>query len=157
MLFRSLKANADKVDQEAVDGGLVRENGGFTITGGDEGIAVNAEESAKTIAAYIENEWDTKEASIALNADVVQPRGSKEQLAKVKDVLGTFSTNYSSSSAGRAMNVSNGCSRINGALLYPGDEFSVYEAVSPFDAENGYALAGSYENGTVVETYGGGI
>lgn len=152
-----LKANADKVDQEAVDGGLVRENGGFTITGGDEGIAVNAEESAKTIAAYIENEWDTKEASIALNADVVQPRGSKEQLAKVKDVLGTFSTNYSSSSAGRAMNVSNGCSRINGTLLYPGDEFSVYEAVSPFDAENGYALAGSYENGTVVETYGGGI
>ena len=55
------------------------------------------------------------------------------------------------------MNVSNGCNRINGALLYPGDAFSVYEAVSPFDAEHGYALAGSYENGTVVETYGGGI
>ena len=55
------------------------------------------------------------------------------------------------------MNVSNGCSLINGTLLYPGDVFSVYETVSPFDAEHGYALAGSYENGTVVETYGGGI
>lgn len=152
-----LKANADKVNQEAVDGGLVRENGSFTITGGEEGIAVNVAESAKTISAYITNDWDTKEASIALDADVVQPRGSEEQLSKVKDVLGTFSTDYSSSSSGRAMNVSNGCSRINGTLLYPGDEFSVYEAVSPFDAEHGYALAGSYENGTVVETYGGGI
>lgn len=152
-----LTANADKVNQEAVDGGLVRENGAFTITGGEEGIEVNVAESAKTIADYIGNDWDTKEASIALNADVVQPRGSKEQLSKVKDVLGTFSTDYSSSSSGRAMNVSNGCSRINGTLLYPGDEFSVYEAVSPFDAEHGYALAGSYENGTVVETYGGGI
>lgn len=152
-----LSANADKVNQEAVDGGLVRENGSFTITGGKEGIAVNVAESAKTIAEYITNDWDTKEASIALSADVVQPRGSKEQLSKVKDVLGTFSTDYSSSSSGRAMNVSNGCSRINGTLLYPGDEFSVYEAVSPFDAEHGYALAGSYENGTVVETYGGGI
>lgn len=152
-----LSANADKVNQEAVDGGLVRENGSFKITGGDEGIAVNVTKSAKTIADYIANEWDTKEANIALSADVVQPRGSKEQLSKVKDVLGTFTTDYSSSSSGRAMNVSNGCSRINGALLYPGDVFSVYEAVSPFDAEHGYALAGSYENGTVVETYGGGI
>lgn len=152
-----LSANADKVNQKAVDGGLVRENGGFKITGGEEGIAVDVAESAKTIASYISNDWDTKEASIALSAEIVQPRGSKEELSKVKDVLGTFSTNYSSSSAGRAMNVSNGCSRINGALLYPGDEFSVYEAVSPFDAEHGYALAGSYENGTVVETYGGGI
>lgn len=152
-----LSANADKVNQEAVDGGLVRENGSFKITGGDEGIAVNVTKSAKAIADYIANDWDTKEASIALSADVVQPRGSKEQLSKVKDVLGTFSTDYSSSSSGRAMNVSNGCSRINGALLYPGDVFSVYEAVSPFDAEHGYALAGSYENGTVVETYGGGI
>lgn len=152
-----LSANADQVNQKAVDGGLVRENGGFTITGGEEGIAVNVEESAKKIVEYISNDWDTKEAELALSADVVQPRGSKEQLSKVKDVLGTFSTDYSSSSSGRAMNVSNGCSRINGALLYPGDEFSVYEAVSPFDAEHGYALAGSYENGTVVETYGGGI
>ncbi len=152
-----LSDHADKVNQEAVDGGLVRENGSFTITGGEEGIALNVEQSAKTIASYITNDWDTKEAELALTADVVQPRGSKEQLSKVKDVLGTFSTNYSSSSSGRAMNVSNGCGRINGTLLYPGDEFSVSEAVSPFDAEHGYALAGSYENGTVVETYGGGI
>ena len=33
----------------------------------------------------------------------------------------------------------------------------MYETVSPFDAEHGYALAGSFENGTVVDTYGGGI
>lgn len=152
-----LKKNEDQFNQEAVDGGLTRENGAFQITGGDEGIAVDVAESVKVIADYISNDWDKQEAEIELSADVVEPRGSKEELSKVKDVLGKFSTNYSSSSAGRAMNVSNGCSLINGALLYPGDEFSVYEAVSPFDAEHGYALAGSYENGTVVETYGGGI
>ena len=27
----------------------------------------------------------------------------------------------------------------------------------PFDAENGYALAASYEMGKVVDSYGGGI
>ncbi len=152
-----LSKNKNKVNQKAEDGGLIRENGAFTITGGKEGIAVNVEKSAQEIASYLANDWKLEAAELELAADVVQPRGSKEELSKVKDVLGTFSTNYSSSSAGRAMNVSNGCGLINGALLYPGDEFSVYEAVSPFDAEHGYALAGSYENGTVVETYGGGI
>ncbi len=41
--------------------------------------------------------------------------------------------------------------------MYPGEEFSVYDAISPMDAENGYELAGSYENGTTVQTYGGGV
>jgi len=152
-----LTEHEEQVNQEAVDGGLVRENGTFTITDGKEGIAVNIEQSAKTIADYIDQEWDAKPASIELTAKVVQPKGSREQLSRVRDVLGTFSTDYSSSNAGRAANVSNGCGKINGTLLYPGDKFSVYETVSPFTAENGYELAGSYENGTVVETYGGGI
>jgi hypothetical protein len=88
---------------------------------------------------------------------VVEPRGSEEELGKVKDLLGGFHTSYSSSGAGRSKNVENGASLINGSVVYPGDTFSVYEAVSPFDAEHGYELAGSYENGTTVETYGGGI
>lgn len=152
-----LAQNAKKVNRKAVDGSLVRENGAFTITDGKEGIAVNAAESAKAVAEYISNDWDMKEASIELAADIVQPRGSREALSKVKDVLGTFSTDYSSSAAGRAMNVTNGCARIDGTLLYPGEGFSVYEKVAPFDAEHGYALAASYENSTVVESYGGGI
>lgn len=56
-----------------------------------------------------------------------------------------------------AKNVRNGASKINGSIIYPGEEFSVHDAVVPFNAENGYELAGSYENGTTVETYGGGI
>ena len=38
-----------------------------------------------------------------------------------------------------------------------GTSTALTEAVTPFTAENGYELAGSYENGTTVETYGGGI
>ena len=88
---------------------------------------------------------------------MTKPQGSREELSRVKDVLGSFHTDYSSSAAGRAKNVQNGAEKINGSVIYPGEQFSVYEAVSPFDAENGYELAGSYENGTTVQTYGGGI
>lgn len=153
-----LSKNKGKLNQKAKDGGLIRENGAFQITKGQDGIAVNEAQSAKAIAEYIENEWKVgSTAEISLIADVVQPRGSEEQLSKVKDVLATFSTDYSTSAAGRVKNVETGCGKINGTVLYPGDEFSVYKVVAPFDEEHGYALAGSFENGTVVETYGGGI
>ena len=41
--------------------------------------------------------------------------------------------------------------------MYPGEEFSAYEVVAPFTAENGYAMAGSYLNGETVDSMGGGI
>ena len=75
----------------------------------------------------------------------------------IQDVLGTYSTDYSSSSAARKTNVANGASKLNGIVLYPGETISVAENLNPMTAENGYALAASYENGTTVETYGGGI
>ena len=38
----------------------------------------------------------------------------------------------------------------------PGEEFSAYVYLTPFTIANGYAAAGSYENGRVVDTIGGG-
>jgi hypothetical protein len=53
--------------------------------------------------------------------------------------------------------VTTGCSKVNGTILYPGDEFELCSTVSPFTQENGYELAGAYQNGTTVESFGGGI
>lgn len=152
-----LNENADVLNQEAQNNGLKRENGSFVFVKGHEGVEIDIDESVEQIASYMQNEWDGKEASIALNAKIVEPKGSEKELAKVKDLLGSYNTNFSSSASGRAMNVKNGASKINGSIVYPGDEFSVHDVVVPFNEENGYALAGSYENGTTVETYGGGI
>ncbi len=153
-----LESNAQTLNTEAKDGGLTRENGVFTVVPGSQGVNINIEDSKEILEKYFSSEWKgTSSEPIELAADVVEPRGSEEELGKVKDLLGGFHTSYSSSGAGRSKNVENGASLINGSVVYPGDTFSVYEAVSPFDAEHGYELAGSYENGTTVETYGGGI
>ena len=152
-----LETYTQDMNQEAINYGLIRENGGFTITDGQNGVAVDVEKSADEIVSFIEDTWTQTDASLELAASVVEPEGTKAQLERVKDVLGTFTTDFGTSSAGRAQNVRNGASKINGTVLYPGDQFSVYEAVNPFTAENGYELAGSYENGTTVQTYGGGI
>ena len=73
------------------------------------------------------------------------------------DVLGTFTTSYKSSGSSRSANVANGCKLINGQTLYPGDELNTLDLITPFTEKNGYFLAGSYLNGQVVESFGGGI
>ena len=152
-----LKAHDSELSTPAVNGSLKRENGSFTYVDGQTGTSVKINKSAVAVAEFVTNDWDGKDATIELVTKVEEPEGSKETLSKVKDLLGSFSTDFHTSSAARAQNVKNGASKIDGTVLYPGEEFSVATALNPMTAENGYALAASYENGTTVETYGGGI
>jgi len=144
-------------DQEAVDFDLVRENEEFRIVEGQKGYSLDVEISIDWIYEYLTRDWDRGDCSIALCVTVQEPKGSMEELAQVKDVLGSFTTSFKSSNQSRSANVENGCALINGTLLYPGEEFSTYEAVSPFSESNGYYMAGSYINGKVVDSLGGGI
>ncbi|MCD7709052.1 MAG: VanW family protein, partial [Clostridiales bacterium] len=149
--------NAGDLGIEAIDNSLVRENGQFTFVAGQEGIEVNIVDSVYAINDYLQNGWDGEDGEIELVMEVVEPRGSEEELAQVTDLLGSFSTDFSSSSSGRWKNVENGVSKVNGTIVYPGEELSFHDTVAPFTEENGYELAGSYENGTTVESFGGGI
>lgn len=144
-------------DKEAEDASLRRENGKFVIEGGQTGEKLDVAASVKELQTFLQNKWNKEAAEIDLVVTVDEPKGKREELEKVKDVLGTYTTSYSTSGADRSANVSNGCALINGTTLYPGEEFSAYETVSPFSEENGYHLAGSYLNGMVVESLGGGI
>lgn len=142
---------------EAVDYSLVRDGDGFRVVTGQAGLKVDAEASADKVTQFMESEWNHEPAQVEMEVVVDEPLGSEEELAKVKDILGTSTTSYSTSGSSRSANVANGCNLINGATIYPGEEFSAYEAISPFSTENGYFLAGSYLNGQVVESLGGGI
>ncbi len=136
---------------------LIRENDEFKIVDGQTGYGVDVDASVAKLSAYMESEWDHQPAEVELEIAVKEPEGSAEDLAKIKDILGTCTTSFSTSGSSRSANVTNGCNLINGTTLYPGEEFSAYEAIAPFSVENGYYLAGSYLNGQVVESLGGGI
>ena len=152
-----LEKNKASLDTRVVNNGLKRVDGNFQYVPGTQGKIVDINQSADKIADFISKGWDGNNSQIDLVVETKDPIGSQEELQSVHDKLGTYNTDFSSSAAGRAKNVRNGCEKINGSIIYPGETFSVTEAVTPFTAENGYELAGSYENGTTVETYGGGI
>ncbi|MCR5488025.1 MAG: VanW family protein [Lachnospiraceae bacterium] len=142
---------------EAVDSGLTKGANGFEIVEGHDGRKVDVDASAQLIETYATEEFRGEDASLDLVIRTEKPKADPGTLSQVKDVLGTFRTKYTSSGADRCANVQNGCRLINGTVLYPGDQLSVLNTITPFTEENGYKLAGSYLNGQVVESFGGGI
>lgn len=150
--------NCTKYDKKAQNASLTRENGAFNFVAGTEGLELNVDSAVRTISDYLENSWTSDNTEVLnLETQVTEPEGSAEELENIKDLLGSFTTSFSTSGSNRCKNVSSGASHINGTVLYPGEEFSAYETVSPFTEANGYAMAGSYLNGEVVDSMGGGI
>ena len=152
-----LEEQCAEYDIPAVNATMERVDGQLIIEDGQTGQAVNIEQSLTKTYDYITSGWDYQDASIDLVIDVTEPKGNREELAKLTDTLGTFTTSYSTSGSARCKNVENGCRLINGTILYPGEEFSTYETIKPFTEANGYYPAGSYLNGKVVDSIGGGI
>lgn len=144
-------------DIKAVNGGLEKTSSGFQIKEGTAGHGLNVEKSADIVMQYLNSEWQGGTARITLVTEDIQPKGTKAELEKVKDLIGTATTSYKTSSKSRSGNIQQGAELINGTVLYPGEEFSTYECVSPISIENGYYMAPSYASGKVVETPGGGI
>lgn len=157
LLDEILVAQCEPFNVEAVNVSLVRENGEFQVVGGTQGLAIDTEAAKTEVTEFLTTKWDGKSAMIKLPVIVDEPLGSAEELAKVKDVIGTYTTEYRASGATRCANIATGCSKINGATLYPGETYDLLEVVCPFTVANGYAMAGSYLNGMVVDSLGGGI
>lgn len=154
--IKFLEINKDKLSDGAKDNTIVRENGAFKFVEGKAGEGVDADTSAAIICNFITNEWDGQPATIQLSTEIIQPRGTKDELMKVKDLLGTYTTDFASSSSNRKGNVITATAKLDGKLLYPGDEYYVYPTVEPFTTENGYFEAVGYENGKAVPSMGGG-
>ncbi len=81
----------------------------------------------------------------------------RKQLTRIKDLLGTYTTDYSSSGGSRATNVQRAASLVDGHVLFPGDDISVYNCIAPIEVSNGYELAHAFVGNEVVDSPGGGV
>lgn len=87
----------------------------------------------------------------------LMPVLSTEQAEKCNTVLGEFSTAYTGAGKGRAQNIEAGAKKLHGRVVLPGEVFSVAAALMPFTEENGYASGGTYIDGQLSESIGGGV
>ena len=152
-----IEGSQEEFNQEAVDYSFEMTEDGLQVVAGKDGVVVDVDQSVESIRDFLANDWNGQSGDIALVSTVDKPQGDAQTLGKVKDIIGSYTTDYKTSGASRCQNVENGCQFINGTTLYPGEEFSVLEALVPFTEANGYMSAASYQNGLVVDTLGGGI
>ncbi len=109
--------------------------------------------------AEIRRALESAQGTYSINVKVTQPEITAKELEELlfRDVIGSYSSNFATSSAARASNVRLTAERINGYILMPGDVFSYDKTVGRRTIANGYKEAGVYVGNKVESGVGGGI
>lgn len=152
-----VKNECKKKCTKAKNAAIKMKNGTLTYTDAKEGSTINVDSTVELIRKAVQ-EVDQSDV-IQVNADVKiqEPTVTRDLATRCKDKIGTFRTTYNASNVSRSRNVANAARLINGNVIYPGETFSVHDAISPLTEDNGYYAAPSYSNGEVVDSIGGGV
>lgn len=92
---------------------------------------------------------------INLNYVESKPKVTKEELSKIKDVMGSFESSFATSTPERSANIQAAVGFVDGTVLMPGEEFSYDKATSTDKSK--YKQAPVYINNKVEMDIGGGI
>ncbi len=152
---RILEERAVPLADHAKNATIEKTESGFEINEGTAGETINMKASLSKIEKILNGKWDHKPFSVQAELKNEKPSVTAKDLESIRDELGSFATDAGGGE--RLKNLKAGVEKLNGTVLMPGEELSVHEATAPYDEEHGYVPAGSYENGQVVDTYGGGI
>ncbi len=142
-----------KLSKDPVDAEYKIDGNNIVITDHQVGIKID---KAK-LSALVDRVNNKSQGSIEITT--VLPQKTRESLEKqlFGTTLGTFTSDYSSSSQNRAYNVELAASKVNGIILADGEEFSYNKVVGNANAANGFKLATIFSGGQVTEGVGGGV
>ncbi|MBR5505736.1 MAG: VanW family protein, partial [Clostridia bacterium] len=147
-------AFCEEYNREPVDAVCDQSGDTINIIGEVVGVKIDCDQAKRIIK---ENEHSTE--SYTIPALITYPEVTAAELeAEFTDcVIGSFFTNYSSSSPNRKENIRLASEKINGRILNPGEVFSFNDIVGPRTAATGYKVAHVYSGSKVVDGIGGGI
>lgn len=157
VLKEFVKKRCKKLCTQVKNATVKMENGQFVYTKSRDGVRLDVDVTCQMIREAVEGTEGNDAIHIIADVQVEQPKVSQETVARCKDKIGTFSTVYSAGNVNRSKNLANAARLIDGSVLYPGETFSVHDAISPLTEENGYYEAASYNNGKVEDSLGGGV
>ena len=97
--------------------------------------------------------------TVSIPLEIRYPAVTGESLRALlfRDMLGTETTYFPNSVQNRVSNINLAASKLDGIILYPGDELSYNQTIGQRTLEAGFLEAGAYADGEVVEEIGGGI
>lgn len=146
-----LDAFYKELTQPVTDAEYALKDGEVIIIHPKGGITVEKSELKKAL--------ESGEKRYTLTVKTAQPKVTVKELEELlfRDVLASYSSDFSTSTAARASNVALTAKRVDGYILMPGDVFSYDETVGRRTVANGYKEAGVYIGNKVESGIGGGI
>ena len=128
--------------------------GNVTISDGEAGFKCCHETVPEALLAGM---LDGQQPIVLPAAPAPRPRGREwaESLG-ITDVVGEFTTNFKAGQD-RVINIARISELTRGAIIEPGQRFSVNEFVGPRTMHKGFVPAGMILNGVFVDSVGGGV
>lgn len=142
----------DEVYVEKVEASY-KEGENFEVTKEVYGVYFNKEEAIKRYNELLDGK--TMEIKLITVEPTVKVSDLNNEL--FRDVLATFSTKYDKYYTNRVKNLELAGRKVNGTILYPGEEFSYNKVVGKRTVANGFKEAHVFAGGKVVDGLGGGI
>ena len=150
-----VNAIADEIYVKATNATMTRSNGQFVVTNSKKGKSIDKEAILNKAIEQIENKKFGEE--IILEITEVEPEYDEKIFNNITGVIGSYTSNFTPGDDNRIQNLRNGCNKINGVVVYPGEVFSTNAHFNPCTEANGWASAGTIVNGKIEDSIGGGM
>ncbi|MDO5517020.1 MAG: VanW family protein [Clostridium sp.] len=121
-----------------------------------DGLSIDEDDLDSKLKEAIDGDIQS-EKTVVIEPVVTKAEITSEDLSKITGVIGSFSTSYGTSAAGRSSNIELATRKINGTIVMPGETFSFNDVVGPRTEEVGFKEAGTYVGNKVEPGIGGGI
>ena len=138
---------------------LTKTGSSFTISQESSGRMIDMDTTVNAIHTFLLGEWNGTDSDFTVTVVDDNPIATVEDCEKVKDLLGTYTTKFSTggSNYNRNKNMENGMELLNGITICQGETISANSFLEPWTESNGWKEAGTYVNGKVENSLGGGI
>lgn len=139
---------------EPRDAGFTLGPAGVEITPDAQGQACCTPDSVERISAAL----DAGQTTVALDLQIVEPERSvaDAQALGIVEPIASFTTNYAAGQS-RVTNIHRIADIVRGAIIEPGETFSLNEYVGPRTRDKGFVEAGVIYRGVYQSDVGGGV
>ncbi|MBK1784700.1 VanW family protein [Prauserella cavernicola] len=153
-LQASVRPQLAGTERQPKDAALRLVDNGPSIEPAEQGRRINWE---RTFQPFLDvaGRQDARDLGVAY--DLREPEVTTEAVADlgIKEVIGEFSTGGASEAA--APNLATMAAAVNGAIVRPGETFSLDARTGPRTGSRGYTVAPANEDGTGADVLGGGV
>ena len=145
-----------EVNKEPVNASITISGDKIQVKPDEDGIGINIDALDSKIKESLNGIIDYN-PEVHVETEVTKAKITANDLSKIKNIMGSFSTSYGTSAPGRSHNIELSTKLINGTIIMPGETFSFNDVVGPRTEEAGFQEAGTYVGNKVEPGIGGGI